>query len=229
MLLQDISITFTTAFTQLLNSVVVEFLPRLILAIVVFIIGWIVAMIFDRVIIQIFRSLKVDQYLAKLGFEKPIERAGMKLDSGRFVGGIVKWFFIVVFLLTAANILNLSAVADFLQEVIAYLPHVFVAAIILLVAALVADFVAKTVKAAVDAAGLASGPFLSGVVKWAIWIFAIFATLLQLGVARDILSTFFTGFVAFLAIAGGIAFGLGGKEQAASFIEKLRRDISEKR
>lgn len=227
MIFEDISVTFTTAFTQLLNSVFVNFLPKLVIAVAVFIIGWIVAMIFDRIVIQVFRSLKVDQALSRLGFEKPLQRAGLKLDSGKFVGGIVKWFFIVVFLLTAANILDLPAVAAFLNDVVAYLPNVFVAAIILLVAAIISDFVAKSVKASVDAAGLASGPLLSGIAKWAIWIFAIFAALLQLGIAREILQTFFTGFVAFLAIAGGISFGLGGKEQASQFIERLRKDISE--
>ena len=115
----------------------------------------------------------------------------------------------------------------FLRDVVLlYLPNVIVAALMLLAAALVADALQKIVLSSAKAASLGSASFLGGVTKWAIWVFAILAALYQLGVAGPFVQTLFTGFIAMLSIAGGLAFGLGGKEAAARFVEKLRGDIS---
>src|SRR3990167_10913672 len=125
---------------QNLWSGVVGFVPRLIVAIIVFVIGWVIAMALGKVIAQIIRAAKVDKALQSIGLEEPLSRAGMRLDAGAFIGGLVKWFFIIVFLAATAEVLGLSQVTIFLQEVVVrYLPNVFVAALILVVAALVAD------------------------------------------------------------------------------------------
>ena len=120
--------------------VVATFLPLLIGAIIVFVIGWIIAVALGKLVEQIVRALRVDMLLSKLDVEQAIERAGWKLNSGAFVGGLVKWFFIVVALLVAVNVLGLSEVSDFLRDVLVYIPNVIVAALILIIAAIVADF-----------------------------------------------------------------------------------------
>src|SRR3989344_4904826 len=148
---------------------VVAFAPRLIGAIIVFVIGWGIALALGKVVSQIIRSLKIDQALKSIGVEEPIERAGIKLDVGAFIGGLVKWFFIIVFLAATVEVLGLTQVTDFLKDdVLSYLPHVFVAALILVVAALIADAVAKLVTGSAKAANLPSSGFLGGVCKWAI-------------------------------------------------------------
>ncbi len=204
---------------------VANFLPLLIGALVVFVIGWIVAVSLGKVIEQIVKALKVDSVLEKLEFHKVLDRAGIQLNSGAFIGGLVRWFLIVVFLLAALNILNLNEVSAFLRDVLGYIPQVVVAALILVIAALLAETAERTARASVEAAGLKSA--LVGVVtRWSIWVFAIIAALYQLGVATVLLQTLLTGLVAMLAIAGGLAFGLGGKDLAGDILARMRREIS---
>lgn len=215
---------------QALWGGVVAFVPKLIVALVVFIIGWVIAVALGKVVIQVIRSLKVDMALRSLGLEDAISRAGMKLDSGVFIGGLVRWFFILVFLLAAVDVLGLTQVTEFLRSVVlAYIPQVIVASLILVAAALLADVAYNVVSGTARAAGLPSAGFLGGVSKWAIWIFAILAALYQLGIAGPFVQTLFTAFVAMVALAGGLAFGLGGKDAAARYLERLRSDISNNR
>ena len=125
------------------------------------------------------------------------------------------------------DVLGLSQVTEFLRSVVlTYIPQVIVAALILLVAAVLADVVYRIVGGAARAAHLPSAGFLGGIAKWAIWVFAILAALFQLGIAGVFIQTLFTAFVGMVAIAGGLAFGLGGKEAAGRFLDKLRAEIS---
>src|SRR3989338_11042224 len=205
---------------------VASFAPRLIAAIIIFIVGWVIAMALGKVVEQIIRSLKVDKALQSLGIEEPIERAGIKLDVGAFIGGLVKWFFIIVFFTATVEVLGLTDVTNFLSEqVLPYLGNVFVAALILVAAALIADAIGKLVTASAKAANLPSSGFLGGVSKWAIWIFAILAAMAQLKIAGPMVQTLFIGVVGALALALGLAFGLGGKDAAAKYLERLRQDI----
>ncbi len=207
---------------------VANFIPVFIGAVVVFLIGWIVAVALGKVVEQVIRALKVDQLLSRLDFEKTLDRAGMHLNSGAFIGGLVRWFLIVVFMLAAVNILGdrFSPVSAFLVAVLTYIPNVLVAAVILVIAALVADTLEQVVRGSVAAAGF-RGSFAGVVTRWAIWIFAIIAAMQQLGVATLLLQTLLTGLVAMLAIAFGLAFGLGGKDVAASFLDRMKRDMSD--
>ncbi|MFY9457732.1 MAG: hypothetical protein WAP23_02275 [Candidatus Spechtbacterales bacterium] len=203
---------------------VANFVPLLIGAVVVFIIGWIIAVSLGKLVEQLVRALKVDSFLSKLDMERTVEKAGWKLNSGGFLGGLVKWFLIVVFLLAAANILGLTQVSDFLRDVLLYIPNVVVAALILIIAALVSVTVERLVRGSVEAAGY-RGALVAVVARWAIWVFAFVAALLQLGIATALLQTVVTGLVAALAIAFGLSFGLGGKDAAAAFIEKVRGEL----
>ena len=152
----------------------------------------------------------------------------MRLDSGKFLGELVKWFLILVFLLTATDILGLSQVSDFLKSVLMYVPNIIIAVVIMLAAVVIASFLQKLVKASVDVSGLKSGSFLGMMTKWAVLIFAVLAVLEQLSVAPGLVQTFFSGLMYTLALAVGLAFGLGGKEAAADFIQKFRSDINER-
>jgi len=204
----------------------IDFLPKLFLSVIILCVGWIIAITLDKAVSRIIRILKIDKALQGLGIEKYLEKAGFRLDVGAFIGGLVKWFIIIGFLVAALDVLGLNQVNTFLQEILAYLPNVIVAAFILVAAALIANAVQKIVVGSARGAGLPSARFLSGIAKWAIWVFALLAALYQLGIAGPFLQTLFTGFVAMIVIAGGLAFGLGGKEVAARYLEKLRQDIS---
>lgn len=205
---------------------VAYFVPLLVGAVVVFLIGWIVAVSLGKLVEQVVRALKVDSLLAKLEVQHAVERAGMHLNSGAFLGSLVKWFLIVVFLLASVNILGdrFRPVSDFLVQVLTYIPNVLVAALMLIIAALVAATVERVVRGSVEAAGY-NGALVAVVARWAIWIFAFVAALQQLGIATALLQTVVTGLVAALAIAFGLSFGLGGKDAAAGFLERVRGEL----
>lgn len=214
------------SFQRLFGGILV-FIPKFLFALIVFLIGMFVAVTLGRVVMHAIRSLKIDNVLRSLGLEEYVERAGWKLDSGAFIGGLVRWFFILVFLLAALDVLQLTAVSTFLSSVVlTYLPQVIVAAGVLLIAAVLGDVASKVVSGAAKAARMPSAGLLGGVVKWAIWVFAIFAALMQLGLFQELILTVVQAFVYMLALAGGLAFGLGGKDSASRYIEKLRQDIS---
>lgn len=215
-----------TASLQTLWSGFMSFLPNLLGAVIVFIIGWLIAVLLGKLAGQIINTLRIDQILAKMGFKRSLEKANLKLDSGRFIDELVKWFFIIVFLMAATDILNLTEVTDFLKQVLLYIPQLIIAVLILLAAVLIANFLQKVVKASVEAAGLGSSDFLAAVTKWAVLIFAILAALLQLGVVPSLIQTLFTGLIAALVIGFGLAFGLGGKDIAMQILDKLKRDVS---
>lgn len=208
---------------------VIEFIPKFIVALIIFIIGWIIAVSLGRIIAQVFGMLKIEKIFENIGLGEAVSRAGFKLDVGAFIGGLVRWFFIVVFLIAAVDVLGLEQVNIFLREVVGYLPNVIVAAFILVIAAVVADAMRKIVHGSARAAHLPSSELLGGITKWSIWIFAILAAMFQLGIAGPFVQTLFTGFIAALSIALGLSFGLGGKETAARFLAKLGSDISNSR
>lgn len=204
---------------------VIAFVPNLIGALIVFIVGWIIAVGLGKLVKQLVDALKVDQLLAKMGVKEALDRAELRLDSGAFVGALVKWFIIIAFLLAVADILQLPQVTEFLRDVLLYIPNIIIAVLIMLSAVLLANVMQRVVKAAVTGAGLASADFLSALTRWSILIFAFLAALLQLGIAPSLINTVVTGVIAMLALAAGLAFGLGGKEHAARVIEKLRSQM----
>lgn len=215
----------TRSFQELWAGII-AFIPNIIVAVIIFILGWLIGAALGRVVAQIIRSIKVDQALKSTGFGDAIERAGFKLDSGGFIGALVKWFFIVVFLVAALDVLRLTQVTVFLQTVVlGYLPQVIVAVLILLVAAVIAEIAAKAVVGAAKAAHVRSAAFAGSVAKWAIWIFAILAALDQLQVASAFVQTLFTGVIVALSLGFGLAFGLGGQQAAANAIERLRSEM----
>lgn len=203
---------------------VTGFIPLLLGAVIVFLVGWVVAEALGKVVEQVVRGLKIDSLLAKLEFSRAVERAGWRMNSGAFLGGLVKWSLIAAFLFAAMNILGLTQVSDFLKAVLLYIPNVVVAALILVIAALVADLVEGAVRGSVEALGY-RGSLVGVVARWSIWLFAFAVALPQLGIAAVLVQTLMTGLVAALAIAFGLAFGLGGRDVAASFLERLKNEL----
>lgn len=200
----------------------VAFLPNLIGAIIVFIVGLIVAAALGALVERIFEAVKLDSMLAKLGVQPYFERAGLRLRGARFLGQLVNWFLIVAFLLAASDILGLQALSAFLRDVLFYIPNIVVAVLIMLAAIVLANFLRRIVSASVMGAKLGGGGALGTLAWWAVVIFGLLAALVQLNIAPSIIQAFITGIIAMFALAGGLAFGLGGKEYAAHLLSKLR-------
>ena len=228
----DLGTPWTTVLTSSFQNLwdgFVAYVPGIVVAILIVVIGWLIGSLIGRVIAQVVRSLKVDQALRRAGVEEALGRGGIMLNAGGFLGGLVKWFIIVVFLVAAFNVLHLDQVNNFLQAVVLqYLPQVIVAVLILLVAAVIGDVMQRIVVTSARAAEIHSARLLGSVTKWAIWIFALLAALYQLGIAAAFIQTIFTGVVVALSLALGLSFGLGGQEAAGRFIEKMRNEISHK-
>lgn len=215
----------TQSFNNLFYGVV-EFIPNLIIAIVIFVIGWLIGVGVGRVVKQVVDALRVDHALRATGIERVLSRAGFQLSSGKFLGFLVEWFFIIVFLVAALDVLHLTTVNLFLREVVlGYLPQVIVASLILLVAAVIAEASERLVSGSARAAELNSAGLIGKITRYAIWIFAILAALAQLQVATVFVQTLFTGVVIALSLALGLAFGLGGQTAAARYIEHLQSEI----
>ena len=208
----------------------VNFLPQLLFALIVLIIGWFVAVWLGWVVAEAIRALRVDHALRQAGIDDVVSRAGYRLDSGAFVGALVKWFFILIFLMAVLQVLNLTQVNYFLSQiVVGYLPNVIVAVLILLVGAVIAQVSEGLVAGSARAAGITAAGFVGRLARWSIWIFAILAALSQLQIAQAILQTLFTGVVVALALAFGLSFGLGGQAAAARFIERTRDEMQANR
>ncbi len=204
-----------------------NFIPVLIGAIVVFVIGWFISVAVGKLITEILKKAKFNQIFEKGGWKTALAKAEIKVDASGFIGAIVKWILVIVFLLAAVEILGLPQFADFLRGVLGYLPNVVVASLIFVVTVIVVDIVEKLVRASVEGIKVGYGQVVSAIVRWSIWIFAILAILHQLGIARPFMEILFTGLVAMLVISLGIAFGLGGKDVAAEILQDLKRKLKE--
>lgn len=224
MVVQDLSYTVANS----LQGLWLEFIPlilNLVLALVVFVFGLMIAAILGAFVERIFDAVKLDSFIASLGVEPYFERAGMKLHASRFLGQIINWFLIIAFLLAASDILQLSAFSLFLQSVLGYLPNVLIAALIMLAAIVLANFLRRIISASVSSARLHGGNFLGMLAWWGVVIFGFVTALVQMlpaGGAQQIIQTLITGLIAALALAAGLAFGLGGKDYAAHLLNKLK-------
>ena len=227
MLIQTGDILFSSL--QQAADTVLSFLPDLIVAIIVFAVGYLIASWIGTAVKKLFDAIKIDPLLAKLGFSKALSKAGLRLDAGHFIGQLVKWFIIFVVLLASADILGLEGVSLFLNTVLLpYIPRVIVAAVILLLGVLFANLVQHLVRVSVSAAGVKFSQATGVIAWWAIAIFAFITALEQLQIDLIFLRTLYTGIIAMLTIAGGIALGLGGKEAAADFVNKFRNQLRDR-
>jgi hypothetical protein len=206
---------------------IASYVPVIVAAIIVVIVGWLIAIFVGIAIEKLVQAIRLDDVLRKGNFDKLLARGGIRLNSGAFIGGVIKWFIIIAFLITAIDVLGLGQVREFLVQLVAgFIPQVIIAAIILVAGAVLADISDRIVTGAVAAAGVRYSKLIGTIARWAIWIFAILTALLQLGIAAPLIQTLFTGVVIAFALAFGLAFGFGGQNEAARLIEKTRERIS---
>lgn len=208
---------------------VISFVPNLVVALVIVLLGWGIGVLLGRVVSQIVKAIKVDEALRRAGVEDFLNKGGLNLNAGNFLGALVRWFVILVFLVAAFDVLKLSQVTLFLKDILNYLPQVIVAVLILIAAGFVADAMKKVVLSSAMTAELASAGFLATVTKWVIWVFAVLVALSQLGIASGFIQTIFTGLVVALSLGLGLAFGLGGQEAAGRVVEKVGKEISSRK
>lgn len=204
-----------------------SFLPNLIGAIVILVVGGVVSYVFGKWTTSLLNLFRINQLFDKSQWDEALAKAGIKTNATEFIGRIVKWIFVIVFLSAAVEVLGLVSFADFLSKVVAWLPNVLTAVVIFVVAVIVADLLEKVVKAMIEKAKIGYSSVAGAIVRWSIYVFAFLAILLQLGIAVSLVQMMFAGFVALIVLSCGIAFGLGGKEVAADILTNLRKKLRE--
>jgi len=225
MLLQQAGYQLSGALSSLWTGVVMH-VPSIILAIIIFIVGWVIGSVLGKAVAQVITSLKIDNLFKGTGFEEALARGGFKLSVGGFFGGLVKWFLIIVFLMASLEMVGLTEINVFLREVVgSFLPNVFIAAFVLVIAGVVADAAKKIVVGSVKATNVARANLFGTITVYAIWIFAFIIALSQLGIAERLMNAIFIGIIAMLALAGGLAFGLGGRDAASRAIDRMKSDV----
>jgi len=211
----------TTTAIQNAWAKVVAFLPNVIGALLIIIVGLVVAAALKRLIVELFKVLKIEDFSEKIGFAGILRQAGLETTLTAMVATFVKWVVIIVFLLPAAEVLNLNQISKLFYDVLGYIPNVIVAVAILFFGTLLADFVASLVRGSASLAKSKSAKLLAGVAKYAIVVFSLLMALGQLKIATEFLQILMWGVVGFFVISGAIAFGLGAKGVAEKIIEEF--------
>lgn len=216
--MQNIGSTLTASFNSAFYSVV-TFIPKFLAGAIILIIGIIVASIARQIVVSVLKIFQVETFLKKYG----VPTMKNEFSWTTILAEIVRWFVIIVFLIPTADVWGLPRIITVLNEFLNYIPNVFVAAVIAMVGFVLARLSHDVVLASATGVDNQTAKTIASVVRWAINVFVILAVLSQLGVATDLIRILFTGFVAMLAIAGGIAFGLGGQEGAKDVVDGFRK------
>ncbi len=220
--------TVLTALQELYRKTI-GYVPNLVAAIIVVIIGWLIGIFLSKAVQKLLEMIRIDQLADSLGMKTLSSRVGRDLSLSKFGGWLVKWFFFLGSFFAAAEILGLKQISNFLYtDVLSYAGNVVMAMAILLLGMLAADFFSGLVSSVVRASGLRTASALGAITRWAIVIFSVIAALAQLRIATSFLQDLFRAIVAMLAIAGGIAFGLGGKDHARKVLENIEEDLTRK-
>ncbi len=205
----------------------VDYLPNLVAAVIILIIGIFIAKAIAKLIKTVVEALRLDPLIRKINIIQKIEDTGTKVVLSEILAWLIKWFLYVVLLIAISEILKLGQFTVFLKEIALYLPNVIIAVLILVVGLVLGDFVDKLIVSVLKSTRAKLAPLMGTIAKWSIFIFALLAALLQLGVAVTLIQTLFTAIVVTIALAAGLAFGLGGRDAARETIEKFKENIKE--
>lgn len=200
---------------------IIAFVPKFLLGLVILLIGIIIASILKQVVLELSKALRVESFLKKYG----VPEAKEEFSWTSILAEIVRWFVIILFLLPTADVWGLPKIDSILNEVLLYLPNVFVAVVIAMIGFVFARIAHDLVLASAKGLSPDTSRTVASITRWSIGVFVILAVLNQLGVAADLVRILFTGFVAMIAIAGGIAFGLGGQNSARDIVEDIRKRL----
>ncbi|HEU4734355.1 MAG TPA: hypothetical protein VFT22_40965 [Kofleriaceae bacterium] len=203
----------TGALTMLLAAI-----PRIVGFLVILAVGWFVASLLARGVAAVLRAMKFDNLAHRSGFTDLTRRVGIRSESSDFIALMAKWFVRLITLVVAFDALGVPAVSDVLRQLLLWLPNLAVALVILVIAGAVANALAAVVRGAFAKAGIAKPNVLAAIVRGAVIAFGVLVALHQVGVASSLVNILFMATVGSVALALGLAFGLGGRDTAARIV-----------
>jgi hypothetical protein len=192
--------------------------PKIIGFLVILLIGWLIASAIAAAVAAILRTVKFNDLAGRAGLTGFVRNMGVQTDAAGFLANVAKWFVRLIVLVTAFDALGLPAVSQVLQQLLLWLPNLVVALVVLVIGGLAASALAGLVRGATAESGLGNPDLLATIARVAVWAFAIVIAVNQIGVAATLVNTLFMAVVGALALALGLAFGLGGRETAAQIV-----------
>ena len=195
-------------------TVFLSYIPQLIGALIILIVGYIVAKVLQAVVGRVLQGIGFDRWMERGGIKQFFDRAETNQTPASILGTLVFWFVFIIAITMAADALGIPQVSVVLAQLIAYIPSIIAAILILILAALLANFISGIVR------GATGSDILASVAQYAIIVYAVFAALTQLGVAVQLTANTFLIVLGAVALAAAIAFGIGGREVARDILEK---------
>ncbi len=194
-------------------------IPKILGFLIVIIVGWLIAALVAKAIAALLRSIRFNQLADQSGFSGFIQNTGMRTDAAGAIALTAKWFVRLIALVVAFDALGLPAVSDVLRQLLLWIPNLVVGIVVLVIGGLAANALSNLVRGSTTQAGLGNPDLLATVANVMVWAFAIVIAVNQIGVAETLVNTLFMAVVGAVAIALGLAFGLGGKDTAAKIVE----------
>jgi len=213
-------------------------IPKIIGFVIILVIGWIVAALLAKGVSAALRATHFNDMSQRSGFAGFVRRTGVHTDPTEFVADIAKWFIRLITLVVGFDALGLPAVSDILRQLLLWLPNLAVAIVVLVIGGLAANALAALVRGATAEADIGHPELLANIARVAVWAFAIVVAVNQIGIARELVNTLFMASVGAIALALGLAFGIGGRDTAAEIVREWyarsrraasdMRDVAEK-
>lgn len=207
-----------------MGTEIAVFLPRFFLAVAVVIIGWLLARLLRYVLNKFCHLIRFDVAAEKAGIDGFLKQGGINQKTVPLFANIIYWFAVIVVIFLALNVVGMDSAGVVINEIIYYIPNVFVAMVILLVGTSVASFVRGIVLAYLKNVGMHGAHTISALGQYAIIFFTAFLALNQLKIGGEILTSAFQITFGAVCLAAALAFGLGGRELAARYLEKISKD-----
>jgi hypothetical protein len=219
---QDTGDAFRASLAGALNTFL-SAIPRIIGFAVVLIVGWIISSLLARGVEALLRAVRFNELARRSGFADFVEKMGVRDDSAGVIASIAKWCVRLITLVVAFDTLGLPAVSNVLNQLLLWLPNLIVALVVLVIGGLAANALSRLVRGATAEAGFSNPETMETVTKVAVWGFAIVVAITQLGIATTLINTVLIGLIGGVALAFGLAFGLGGRDRAAQILDTMSR------
>ncbi|MBA4156008.1 MAG: small-conductance mechanosensitive ion channel [Gemmatimonadetes bacterium] len=199
-------------------------IPRIIAFLVIILVGWFLASLVAKGVAAVLRKVNFNDAARRSGFADFVHNTGAEADSSGFIALVAKWFIRLIALVVAFDALGVPAVSEVLRELLLWLPNLVVALVVLVIGGLAANALWGLVRGSTQQAGFSNPGMLATIAKGAVWAFAIIIAANQVGIGAVVVNTLLIGFVAALALASGLAFGLGGRDVAERILERAYSD-----